>query len=232
MSEQKQGPAPITRRDFLIVSGTVTIAVGVGCATGRGFPTLTRQQLGEVEHPVCAGYLLVDVKKCQGCMTCMLACSLAHEGVENLSLSRIQVLQDPFARFPVDLTVEQCRQCVEPACVDACPEEALHVDTTAGNVRRVDIERCVGCRSCVDACPHKPGRAIWNFEEQRAQKCDLCARARHFEGGGPGGRQACVEVCPVGAIVFSDRIPVQQGQEGYKVNLRGETWKKMGFSVR
>ncbi len=37
----------------------------------------------------------------------MLVCSLVHEGEENLSLSRIQILQDPFGRWPDDLTQEQ-----------------------------------------------------------------------------------------------------------------------------
>ena len=63
------------------------------------------------------GYLLVDMKKCQGCMSCMLACSLVHHGEENLSLSRIQILQNPQGSFPDDLVISQCRQCVDPACV-------------------------------------------------------------------------------------------------------------------
>jgi protein NrfC len=38
-----------------------------------------------------------------------------------------------------------------------------------------------------------------------------------------------VEVCPVGAIKFTREIPVQDGDEGYKVNLRDRTWKKLGY---
>ncbi|MCP4750952.1 MAG: hypothetical protein GY866_08670, partial [Proteobacteria bacterium] len=68
----------------------------------------------------------------------MLACSLVHEGVENLSLSRIQVSHNPLEKFPVDLGMAQCRQCVEPACVKACPEEALKPNAKYGNVRMVD----------------------------------------------------------------------------------------------
>ena len=71
------------------------------------------------------GYIVVDEKKCQGCVTCMLACSLVHDGVESYSKSRIQVVQDPFGKFPNDLKVEQCRQCIDAPCVEACPEDAL-----------------------------------------------------------------------------------------------------------
>ena len=75
----------------------------------------------------------------------MLACSLVHEGVMNLSFSRIQVIQNSFASFPDDVTIEQCRQCVEPACVEVCPADALKANVRYGNVRMVDLVKCTGC---------------------------------------------------------------------------------------
>jgi protein NrfC len=45
------------------------------------------------------------------------------------------------------------------------------------------------------------------------------------------GKQACVEVCPVGAIEFTKQTPQQKGDAGYKVNLRGESWKKLGYTT-
>jgi len=39
-----------------------------------------------------------------------------------------------------------------------------------------------------------------------------------------------VEVCPVGAIKFTKEIPQQKGDDGYKVNLRGRNWGKLGYS--
>ncbi len=106
------------------------------------------------EIPPADGYLLVDIEKCQGCLSCMLACSLIHEGVESPSLSRIQIMQNSFASFPDDLTIEQCRQCVDPACVKGCPTGALRADARYGNVRMVDTEKCIGCGLCFDACPY------------------------------------------------------------------------------
>ncbi len=89
--------------------------------------------------------ILVDKKKCQGCMTCMLVCSLVHEGKENLSLSRIQVIQNSFEKFPSDIEtprVQACDLCAdapfwsEPggehgkqACVEACPLGAIRLST-------------------------------------------------------------------------------------------------------
>jgi protein NrfC len=179
---------------------------------------------------VSDGYLLVDIRKCQGCISCMLACSLVHEGLHSASLSRIQILQNPFEKFPHDLTIEQCRQCVDPACVNACPEDALTVNAAFGNVRMVDKEKCTGCGNCVDACPYTPKRLMVVEDETfnrdlKSQKCDLCANTPYHwdeKGGGPNGKQACVEVCPVGAITFTRQTPVQKGDKGYKVNLRDE----------
>ena len=87
------------------------------------------------------GYLLIDTKKCQGCMSCMLACSLVHEGEENLSLSRIQVVQNSFERYPHDLQskpTSECDLCRDTpywhehtgpdgklACVAVCPVGAI-----------------------------------------------------------------------------------------------------------
>ncbi len=91
------------------------------------------------------GYLLIDQKKCQGCMTCMLVCSLVHEGKENLSMSRIQVIQSSFEKYPNDIEtrpVESCDLCLDTpfwneqggvegkqACVEACPLGAVRFST-------------------------------------------------------------------------------------------------------
>jgi protein NrfC len=218
----------LTRRDLLKLSKGAAIKTAVGGA----FLKLIWLDDAVAAIPASGGYLLVDTKKCQGCMTCMLACSLVHEGKENLSLARIQVIQNSFEKFPNDITLAQCRQCVEPACLKACPTDALHIDREHDNVRMIDAEKCIGCKNCVEACPHAPGRAVWDFEDEHAQKCDLCADTPFWnEQGGPEGKQACVELCPVAALKCTKEIPKQDGNKGYNVNLRGKGWKNLGFSV-
>ena len=83
------------------------------------------------------GYLLIDTKKCQGCLSCMLACSLVHEGEENLSLSRIQVSQNSFKKYPYDVTSESIQSC------DLCS------DTPFWNKQPGPYEKL----ACVAVCP-------------------------------------------------------------------------------
>ena len=111
---------------------------------------------------------------------------------------------------------------------------ALHADTEHGKVRSIDSEKCEGCMECVNACPYRPGRIVWHSKESLAKKCDLCAGARYHwdeKGGGPAGAQACVEVCPVGAIRFSKDIPRQDGDKGYNINLRDKDWVFLGYPM-
>jgi protein NrfC len=213
--EDKKECETVSRREFLKYSGTIVLVLGTGCyATINGKSNDAKVQL--VSHsgiPASDGYLLVDIRKCQGCVSCMLACSLVHEGVESQSLSRIQIMQNSFEAFPRDVAVEQCRQCVKPACVEACPVDAL------------------------EANPYPPSRSLLVSDEKfggedKARKCDLCANTPfHWDeaGGGPEGKQACVEICPVGAIKFTREIPVQEGEEGYKGNLRKKSWQALGY---
>ena len=223
----------LSRRLFLKCTGTIIFAMGGSSYLLNGL----KGGKGDSDMAVSDGYLVVDVEKCQGCISCMLACSLVHEGVQNPSLSRIQILQDPFGKFPEDLSIEQCRQCEAPECVEACPENALTANAEFGNVRMVDKEKCTGCGSCFAACPYTPARLSVMEDrafnnELKSRKCDLCASTPHHwdkKGGGPDGKQACVEVCPVGAIAFTRKLPIQEGISGYKVNLRDNNWTKLGY---
>ena len=216
------GDEIIIRRDFIKILGTASVAAVVNIPAGTW--------ADGKDYPASKGYILVDVAKCQGCQTCMLACSLTHHGRENVSLSRIQILQDPYGKWPDDVKIEMCRQCVDPGCVKACPRGAVMVTAEHGNVRTVNERGCKRLRRCIPGCNFQPSRIVWNFEDRHAEKCDLCSDTPHWDQkGGPGGKQACVEMCPMKAIKFVVEVPEQNGDSGYYVNLRGKAWEKLGF---
>lgn len=217
----------MNRRQFL-VGGSAALAAGAIAAT-TGVKTAGAEPK-EITYPASMGYLVYDSKKCMGCTTCMLACSLTHYGAHNLSLSRIQIIQDSFGKYPEDIQIAPCRQCVTPVCVQNCPVGAAFVDTKNGNVRRIDQEKCIGCKTCLAMCPQQPHRPVWNHLDEVSTKCDLCIDTPYWdEKGGPNGKQACVEACPMQALKLVHETPDQQETEGYNINLRNENYINLGL---
>jgi len=219
-----------SRRDFLVTGGTVVAVDALIATTSAKAAISTPAAAAGTTYPKSNGYLVYDSKKCIGCTTCMLSCSLTHYGVQNLSLSRIQIIQDSFGKFPTDVKMAPCRQCVDPPCVRNCPVGAAFIDEKNGNIRRIDQAKCIGCKMCLKMCPQQPHRTVWNHEIKKSSKCDLCVDTPHWNlKGGPGGKQACVETCPMKAIKFVADTPNQEETDGYDVNLRNEHWLKLGL---
>jgi protein NrfC len=94
------------------------------------------------------------------------------------------------------------------------------VDTENGNVRVIDEEECVGCMTCIESCPQRPHRTVWNPEKEVSTKCDLCLDTPYWNRkGGPDGHQACVDVCPAKALKLVHEPPSQTDVNGYDVDL-------------
>jgi protein NrfC len=210
----------VFRRDFLAGGAAVAAgALGV-CASASAASALAPSQTNS--YAASKGYLVYDSRLCLGCQSCMYACSMTHEGEANPSLSRIQIIRDApsFTKYPYDVVMSVCRQCISPLCVQNCPANACHVDAANGNIRRIDQSKCIGCQRCIKSCPQRPHRTVWNPAKQKSTKCDLCAGAPYWsQKGGPSGNQACVESCAAKALKLVDKAPSQQDINGYDVNL-------------
>ena len=211
----------VLRRDFLVGSGAAIAAGALTvCTPESAAAALTAAPA--VSYQPSAGYIVHDSRLCLGCQSCMFACSMTHEGFASPSLSRIQIVRDAptFTKYPYDITMSVCRQCVSPLCVQNCPTGACHVDAANGNVRMIDESKCIGCKRCLAACPQRPHRTIWNQAKRKSTKCDLCANAPYWnEKGGPTGKQACVEICPAKSIRLVAEAPSQLDIAGYDINL-------------
>ena len=81
-----------------------------------------------------------------------------------------------------------CMHCTNPACLAACPRQAIYKRVDDGIVL-IDEERCHGYRFCMEACPYK--RIYFNHDRKISQKCTLCY-PRIEEGVAP----ACFRQCP------------------------------------
>jgi protein NrfC len=215
----------VPRRDFLTGSGAAIAAGALGVYAPDSVavvPTQTTAPATKSSYAASTGYLVHDSRLCLGCQSCMFACSMTHEGEGNPSLSRIQIIRDApsFTKYPYDIVMSVCRQCISPLCVQNCPTGACHVDEAHGNIRMIDQTKCIGCRRCINSCPQRPHRTIWNPVKRKSTKCDLCADAAYWsQPGGPGGHQACVETCPVKALKLVAEAPPQLDIAGYDVNL-------------
>jgi tetrathionate reductase subunit B len=88
-------------------------------------------------------------------------------------------------------------QCDRPICVEACPTRATFRDENDGIVK-VNTELCIGCGSCIPACPY--GARYRHPVRRVVDKCDYCLRTRLPLGKTP----ACVETCPTRARVFGN----------------------------
>lgn len=128
--------------------------------------------------------LSITPARCIGCRTCELSCSFAHADDAKFGRPRINVFN-----FTETLNVPvTCLQCEEPACVQACQNQALTRNEKTGAIE-LDQKRCVKCLACFGACSF--GNVIFEERYLRVVKCDLC-----------GGDPMCAKFCPSKTLEF------------------------------
>ena len=79
-----------------------------------------------------------------------------------------------------------CNHCTYPACLAACPRNAIYKRPEDGIVL-IDQERCRGYRKCVEACPYK--KTMYRGTTRASEKCIGCYPARR--GQRPAKAAAC-----------------------------------------
>ncbi|MFX1513395.1 MAG: 4Fe-4S dicluster domain-containing protein [Promethearchaeota archaeon] len=128
---------------------------------------------------------------CTACLICSTACSIGRTGTANPKTAAIRIHRDPFEGYEWQSI---CRQCDDAPCIDACITGSLQRDTQTGIVFN-DLERCVGCWSCVMVCPF--GAITMDTTNKKAIQCDQCRNVSKDP--------LCVSVCPTNALAFEER---------------------------
>jgi protein NrfC len=222
-SEMAEGKKKkVLRREFLVGGGAALAAGALAVSVPEASAAVAKASGSAKSYAQSTGYLVYDSRICWGCQSCMFACSMSHQGEVNPALSRIQIIRDApsFTKYPLDVVMAVCRQCVSPLCVQNCPVGAAHIDAAHGNVRVIDQNKCVGCKQCIKMCPQRPHRTVWNPYKNKSSKCDLCIDAPFWSRkGGPNGEPACVTICPAKALKIVHNAPSQEDVSGYDVNL-------------
>lgn len=88
-----------------------------------------------------------------------------------------------------------CRQCKDAFCVSACPKEALERQQD-GLIRRFNM-RCVGCKSCILACPF--GTIFPEVINYVTARCDYCLQQLSED---PDYQPLCVKTAPSGTFAM------------------------------
>jgi Fe-S-cluster-containing dehydrogenase component/formate-dependent nitrite reductase membrane component NrfD len=139
---------------------------------------------------------VIDQRKCIGCHACTVACKAEHDvpiGVYRTWVKYIERGEFPNARR--SFLVNRCNHCDDAPCVTICPTRALY--KRPDGIVDFDSSRCIGCKSCMQACPYD---ALYiDPNTHTAAKCNYCAHRTEL-----GLEPACVVVCPERAIIAGD----------------------------
>ncbi len=138
--------------------------------------------------------LVLRMDYCIGCRSCEAACRSRYKGEARVRYGELA------AQVYVPLS---CRHCEEPLCVAACPFDVIRKDPETGIVSRSSFH-CVGCRSCVLACPF--GVMDTYLLRSTSQKCTLCDDRED----GP----RCAATCPTGALQFVEESELDEKKTG------------------
>ncbi|TDI92932.1 MAG: 4Fe-4S ferredoxin [Caldithrix sp.] len=139
---------------------------------------------------------IIDNRKCIGCHACTVACKAEHDvpiGVNRTWVKYVEKGEFPNTRRL--FSVMRCNHCEDAPCVEICPVTALF--TRDDGIVDFDNRRCIGCKACIQACPYDALYIDPNTDT--AAKCNYCAHRVDI-----GLEPACVNVCPVHAIISGD----------------------------
>ena len=141
--------------------------------------------------------MVIDLNRCTDCDDCVKACAVTHDG-------NPRFIREGYRHAKL-MVATACMHCIDPVCLIGCPTGAIHREHSTGNVV-ITRSECIGCASCVEACPYdnirtvevqdSNGEPVIDLETGKpvlkATKCDLCID----QPSGP----ACVNACPHDAL--------------------------------
>jgi Fe-S-cluster-containing dehydrogenase component len=177
--------------------------------------------------------MVIDLKRCFGCYSCMIACKQENFLPPDIFWSR--VLSTETGEYPQTVNLQVpvlCNHCKEAVCVKVCPTGAS--TRREDGIVEIDYDKCTGCEYCVIACPYQqrtfledddkeyfPGQGLTEYEiigrklrplqAGTVTKCNFCVKridAGIKAGLKPGidreATPACVNQCPSKARHFGD----------------------------
>lgn len=97
--------------------------------------------------------MVIDLHKCVGCGSCNFTCKIENNVADGVTWAKLHTTTK--GSFP-DIEYEHiptlCNHCLNAPCVKACPTQAMH--KTDDGLTLHDPDKCIGCTSCMIACPY------------------------------------------------------------------------------
>jgi nitrate reductase beta subunit len=102
-----------------------------------------------------------------------------------------------------------CNHCSYPACLAACPRNAIYKRPEDGIVL-IDQQECRGYRKCVEACPYK--KSLYRGTTRTSEKCIACyprVEGTDPESDGVPMETRCMSAC-VGQVRMQGLVKVNE----------------------
>ncbi len=184
---------------------------GAGAASAGGRSVAAKKALKKAAPQWT---MIFDLRYCDGCKICTIACQQTHYLPKDVEW--IKVYDAPGPDGSTNHLPNPCMMCEDPPCEAVCPVGATF--RTDEGLVLIDQEVCIGCRTCMAACPYEsryfntgpmpkvppqqsPPTPAWPVPQVQGTvgKCILCA------GRLPAGvLPACAANCAMGVIYVGD----------------------------
>lgn len=205
------GPAHLgmTRRRLL----QALSAAGAGAALGTGLVERVAANAPS-DTPTHQWAFVVDLRKCDGCESCTRACQSTHDLSADQKWIKVYHMTDTDGQ--TYFMPRLCMQCENAPCVRVCPVGATY--RRPDGVVLVNQEACIGCRTCMAACPYEARYFNWTDpppapaglmapmpefpvpqKKGTVGKCILCVHNTTV-----GKLPACVQACTMEALYIGD----------------------------
>ncbi|MGQ3414043.1 4Fe-4S ferredoxin N-terminal domain-containing protein [Natrinema sp. LN54] len=223
MLDAFDGDGGETRRETMKKMGVGAAAVGVGAFGATHDPpeqSLSAAESGEgghsetTEHSDTQWGMTIDLERCDGCLSCMTACTSENSLDQGVNWMYVMAFEDELTsssspqpdvvggQSDFNMLVRPCQHCTDAPCEKVCPTTARHTRDKDGLVL-TDYDVCIGCRYCQVACPYGVNYFQWDEPDTDYSELDESHTMGEYEHGerwvdsrAPRGTMSKCTMCP------------------------------------